>query len=74
MTEQKEKLATLAADLRKATTIWEQARITEARRTAPAQVVPNQKGPLYPRLPETNSSNQWLDGNREPFIDAMNCK
>jgi hypothetical protein len=65
------KIATLANDLAKRppTTPFEQAILSERRRDAPAQCYPK-----YPTLPPTNSSNQWLDGNKEPPIDATDCK
>jgi hypothetical protein len=67
----KEKVATLLNDLAKRapTTAFEQAINAERKREVPAQCYPK-----YPPLPATNSSNQWLDGNKEPPIDATNCK
>jgi hypothetical protein len=69
---QRDKLAILKNDLvsRKATTQFELAIQNEAKRDHPADIAPVK----YPRLPATNSQNQWLDGNKEPPIDATDCK
>jgi hypothetical protein len=60
----KEKLAVLKNNLasRPATTAFEQAILSERKRDVPAQV-----GPLYPRLPETNSQNQWNNEIEPPL-------
>jgi hypothetical protein len=65
------KVATILNDLAKRapTTAFEQAINAERKRDVPAQCYPK-----YPPLPETHPSNQWKDGNTEPFIDATDCK
>jgi hypothetical protein len=68
---QAEKLAVLRNDLvkRKATTPFELAIQNEAKRDYPADIAPMK----YPRLPETNSQNQWIDGKEPPLGYDINA-